>query len=1667
VNNEILKLIAEADFSSAIQEVDKFRKKMDTITTDLGKKMSMGDVGNLSRLYDDFDKLIQKKKEFAKAEKRGTFREQEKATKRLRAAIGKVDEDFQEFSRSAKAGGKTVAEPLLHDLDVLKQDFTELRSKGLGKAIGARAEQSVERIKQDLRTLPEDTKEWRAQIMESYTEYKKVKQEQDEIIATLQKYEAQEEKITSEAKINYGYRQRIANMADEEATVIANRIVPAHMKQNAVVQDIQSRYEKINNEYDEMIAEQKQRLKQLVQEGAAQAHIKRQTQKVLKLQKQKQHRAQMVSQEMNEQVRSVKQISGMGAFKRTLLNIRNLVTGLRNTGKAANKAADGMSKLGIQQKEYNKSVIRQGGRTAGLIRTFSRWRNRILVTTFALAGLVRGMKQMINMAVEARKQFIALNKVASNLGIASTRVTKAAKQLAEDGLVSLREGTQAIKALIATGADVDLVVQNLRAMKDAAIANGRAGYTVGQNLVAYARGVKQMRSQLADAAGVMKNISQILKEHPDWVERYGKATALLKGFTHEAQRFQGSVEEMLKTLPGKIQQLTGQMRLFKTEIGSAIATFSTQWTEHFLQKIEKSREMFANQEGAVYQWFNTLGSKVVEVVEEFEKMLPIALEIVKSVLTIGDAILWATRTIVDFLNNFGKFGGKLVSFLVQFKIFKTILFSVVHGFTKFADALAKVSLTGLSGRMATLGLKMSYFGETLQGIAKWLPVVGTLIAALLPLIVGLFKKGKENAAEMRRQLQNNREAWEKLGGEIGSVYKTMKKYASERFDTSNVFGMGEGIAEFEENLKSHLKMQNEVKSINEELAKLQEERNRKQKQSARGTALDVLSHTKVKSLNQEINALKERQTVLNERLEASSREVQKVAERFAKDFELQTIFQENGKSMVEFTRQIKAGNEVIEKTYEWTWKEFMVWTKINNELSNALSGVKQLQESTKQAARDAESDLIDIRREIRAIGETDYYEDIMGEFNEYKDMVSKAQQEIDALTRREEQVQKQFKEGTSTFIQYMKQAYEMSETTGEIKYVPSFEWEEAFKTMDVSKQKFITMIDDMIDKVKEGTEITEKEYEEVSELASEANITFYNEDDLERYMNLMKERKALRESIASAREKFSKKEQAGLELLKNKYLNMANVRNQEYKEEHAQRTTEIENREKNLDLLDKQIAKLKVRGSMITADPLAQMDMEGQIQKQETLIEQMKLRRRFNDQIVKSRQQYEKLIAQSQKKLDGVKAAEKWIKEHLDEGTKEREVILSQLAGIKETTKENVEGWRNQKKEAKEALEDEYQREKKILEINQKQALLEKQLRNARKVGELSFWKDYFDYKERQERYRERDLQWWDKVKARADDFFNRVVMGMQEMDTPGFGFLSGAFQSMGFGAIDIEEMEQKAERIEWMLQAGIWGDQKQRVQREKLKNMRDAIRKHWQSVEQIYYQGTQKVLSMMTDYFRKQASLRQERVKEQAKYQAKLEVYREHNVISRGRMEEKLEDYEKYREDQAKLHRLQMKKYRKQLAADAMISAGTQVASQAIAKLAMTLPAPLGLAIGAGLIAAGGALATGPNYGKKVAAMSSKISARKEVGAYGTAFENIQAAGGGTASTGTETAGGTVSAPPQNININPNIEFNGETIFLTPQGEADASEIGENLGNSIVNVVQDAIDTGEINFTG
>lgn len=194
------------------------------------------------------------------------------------------------------------------------------------------------------------------------------------------------------------------------------------------------------------------------------------------------------------------------------------------------------------------------------------------------AGTAVGIKQAIGASAELESALTGLSSVASAFGQDAESAQKAAQSLAEDGLLSVKDASNSLKNLLATGFSLPEAIELMNGFKDAAAFNRQGTLAFGQAIEGATQGIKNQNSILVDNAGITKNLSNILKEAGLSAQDLSKVTsdatvrqALFNGILREASAFQGDAARAADTLSGKQAQLATAAFNAKAAIGDALA----------------------------------------------------------------------------------------------------------------------------------------------------------------------------------------------------------------------------------------------------------------------------------------------------------------------------------------------------------------------------------------------------------------------------------------------------------------------------------------------------------------------------------------------------------------------------------------------------------------------------------------------------------------------------------------------------------------------------------------------------------------------------------------------------------------------------------------------------------------------------------------------------------------------------------------------------------------------------------------------------------------------------------------------------------------------------------------------------------------------------------------
>ncbi|MFD3260835.1 hypothetical protein ACE3MQ_19765 [Paenibacillus lentus] len=236
----------------------------------------------------------------------------------------------------------------------------------------------------------------------------------------------------------------------------------------------------------------------------------------------------------------------------------------------AKKAAEAEStaaKEAAKAQEELKAAYTKVGATAGVV----------------FAAIVAG----VTSAVKAHNDYASVMKGFANQ-IKSTgedvgQALDVMKELSNDGLISEADTAASIKNLVNYGFTVSKAAAAVRALKDTAVDNRQAHYSLGEAVKVTTEGIRMENSVLSDAAGVQKNIAKMNEDYAksigkktDELTKAEKAEAIYQGIMEESAANMGRAAEYADELGGKQAMLDASTQKLSQAYGGALAPVMAQ-----------------------------------------------------------------------------------------------------------------------------------------------------------------------------------------------------------------------------------------------------------------------------------------------------------------------------------------------------------------------------------------------------------------------------------------------------------------------------------------------------------------------------------------------------------------------------------------------------------------------------------------------------------------------------------------------------------------------------------------------------------------------------------------------------------------------------------------------------------------------------------------------------------------------------------------------------------------------------------------------------------------------------------------------------------------------------------------------------------------------------------
>lgn len=277
----------------------------------------------------------------------------------------------------------------------------------------------------------------------------------------------------------------------------------------------------------------------------------------------------------------INQRQAMQALKALRKEMRNVNAANKTSATATKKttrATDGYRRAikRTRQEQFKFRIV-----TAATRRTIGAIRNELLLISFTLAlvatGFTRFVGSFTGAFAELQKATRGLEAVAGAMGQIPAQAAAAAQGVVAmtGGLVNIAQASLAMKQGLVMGGTIQETTDLIMALADSAVYNAQGMYTAGEAITVTMQGIKNFMSVTADAAGVTKNLSVMLKE---WERQTGRSAEalgdfekygiLFKAFQKEASVFRGNLEQFLKTFAGLTQKLKTEFKMLQAELGA-------------------------------------------------------------------------------------------------------------------------------------------------------------------------------------------------------------------------------------------------------------------------------------------------------------------------------------------------------------------------------------------------------------------------------------------------------------------------------------------------------------------------------------------------------------------------------------------------------------------------------------------------------------------------------------------------------------------------------------------------------------------------------------------------------------------------------------------------------------------------------------------------------------------------------------------------------------------------------------------------------------------------------------------------------------------------------------------------------------------------------------------
>lgn len=219
----------------------------------------------------------------------------------------------------------------------------------------------------------------------------------------------------------------------------------------------------------------------------------------------------------------------------------------------------------------------------------------------ALTTVVNYLEKAVDAAVKNQNALMGLESVARGTGNSMVGATKAAKDLAADGLMTITDAATGLKNLLASGFSLPQAVRLMQSFKDSAAFGRQGALDFGTAVRTATEGIKNGNSILVDNAGVTKNLSVILKEQGKSVNDVMNVTsdasvrqALYNGILKETQHQMGDAQKLSESYGGAQSRLNTQITNMQVALGTALQPVLTKIIDLLSPLVNKIMDFIKN-----------------------------------------------------------------------------------------------------------------------------------------------------------------------------------------------------------------------------------------------------------------------------------------------------------------------------------------------------------------------------------------------------------------------------------------------------------------------------------------------------------------------------------------------------------------------------------------------------------------------------------------------------------------------------------------------------------------------------------------------------------------------------------------------------------------------------------------------------------------------------------------------------------------------------------------------------------------------------------------------------------------------------------------------------------------------------------------------------------------